>query len=1137
MKQIYFKVLLMFLMAMLCNTLNAQNVLSQKVSVNIINKDFKTALNTLEDAASVNFTYRKSLIDPANRVSVQASNERLSVVLDQLLKNTGIKYEAIGKQIVLSADPKASTSVRTPEPSKVTPTKPRTPGKGLTIRGKVIDNDNQELIGANVTIEGTTIGTSTDIEGNYELKVPAKDLDKVLVFSYVSYQTQRVFIEDREVINATLMPSMLSEVVVVGYGTMKKSDLTGAISSIKTKATDATQFSSVDALMRGRAAGIQVVQAGGDPGGAISVKIRGLNSLRGDNEPLYVVDGVIVNNVTSDNSDPFASKTANSGQTRQSGLTGINPQDVESIEILKDASATAIYGSRGANGVVLITTKQGHGSTKTSFSSTWEMASVRRSLDMLDAEGYANYINAVRASNGFSPKYATDTLINVNWQKELERTAFNKNNRLVVSGSSTDDKTTYYLAAGFLQNQGIIKNSGLNQGDIKLNFSQELSPKIKMNLTLSGVANKNLMSVSTEPLGGGDNSMITKMLVGIPILNANVALDDPSTPYDNPLSWLVDYDDIGTEKRILSGLNLTYKINKALSYKMTVAGDYKTKERKRWYGPSTYSGKVANGSLGLANFDRTFYQLESLLLFNQKIKKNSKIGGTVGFTYDNENITRSSVINENFFTPELRTEGFGFGQLVYPYLRDRSKVEVFSFLTRTNFNFDEKYLLTLSGRADGTSKFGPGNKFSFFPAAALAVRLDEEDFVKNSNLLSAMKWRVGYGRSGNQAISPYGTFARYNNIQAVNGNSVVIGSVPVNIQNKDLKWETTDQFNLGVDVGLKNEKYSLTADAYYKRTYDLLQTFNLPTSSGYDRILKNIGTIENKGIEFSGTGHMLKTTDLSLDLSANISFNRNKILDLGLDKSNFGIFNWEAYIGGKVSNGTYFKEPANVFVVGQPIGLFYGYQTAGVFQNVEETQNVLQFGLPVLPGDLKIVDHNKDGDINPDDKVLIGNPNPKFTYGITSNLSYKNFRFDLFFNGVYGNDVVNGNLFRIGNANGSSSNNILKTTYEQAWTPENPTDYPRVGYDNLVLIDSYVEDGSFLRLATATLGYDFKMSEKSKFKNVSLSLIGRNLLTFTKYSGFDPEVNSFTFDGGIIGVDWSSYPNLRAYSMNLNLTF
>ncbi len=1134
MKKIYFKLLSLFFLLLAFQTVIAQNVLEKKINVTFNNLELKQAINRIQNTAAVNFTYKKGLLDVEKVVSINAKNESLSDILNNIFKDTGIKYEVLGKQIILTGELPKTTAV-TPE-NKVTPTNTKA-NRDFVITGKITDVNNEALIGANVLLEGTSIGASADLEGNYKLTIPQESAEKNLVVSYVGFEKNVVKIYNRNKIDISLIQSMLQEIVVVGYGSMKKSDLTGSVSSIKTKPSDATQFSSVDALMRGRAAGIQVVQAGGDPGGAISVKIRGLNSLRGDNEPLYVVDGVIVNNVTADNSDPFASKTANSGQTRQSGLTGINPQDVESIEVLKDASATAIYGSRGANGVVLITTKMGKGATKASFSSTFEMASASRELPMLNAVEYANYVNAYQQVRGFQPKFVLDTLQSVNWQKELQRNAFNKTNRLVVSGSSTDDKTKYYIATGFLQNQGIVQNSGLDQGDIKLNLSQEFSSKLKFNLTLSGVANKNLMSTSTEPLGGGDNSMIMKMLVGLPILNANVSLDDPNEPYDNPLSWLKDYDDISKEKRIISGINLTYRINKALSYKMTVAGDYRTKERKRWFGKSTFNGKVANGSLGLSTFERSFYQLESLLLFNKKISKNYKIDGTVGVTYDNEDLVNSSVINENFFTEELRTEGFGFGQLLYPYIRNRSKVEVFSAISRVNFNFDDKYLLTLSGRADGTSKFGPGNKFSYFPSAAFAVRLDESEFVKKFNNVSSMKWRVGYGRSGNQAIASYGTFARYNEIQAVNGNGIIIGTVPSNIQNQDLKWETTDQINTGFDIGIENEKHSITVDAYYKRTYDLLQSFNLPTSSGFATLLKNIGTIENKGFEISEVSHLITKPKLKLDAAANISFNRNKILDLGLEPSSFGIFNWEAYIGGKISNGTYFKEPANVFVVGQPIGLFYGYQTDGVFQSVGETADVLQFGLPVLPGDLKYLDQNKDGDINADDKVLIGNPNPKFNYGFNTNLVYKKVRFDLFFNGVYGNQIVNGNLFRIGNANGANSSNILREAFVNAWTAEKPTDSPRVGYDNLNLIDKYVEDGSFLRLATATLGYDFKLNDKSKFKNISVNLIGRNLLTFTKYSGFDPEVNSFNFDGGKVGVDWGSYPNLRAYSVNVNLSF
>ena len=1109
----------------------AQEVLEKTITLKIEDESLKSTVRSIEKAASVSISYKRGLLDNTKKVSLDAQNEKLSSILKRIFENTNVKYEAFGKQIVLTEN------VNKPAipPSVSIAPKSNAP---FDIEGTVVDEKNDPMIGASSVLKGTTKGAVTDDNGKFKLELTTDEKNKILVISYVGFQTIEEPIKGRNVINITMTEGKsLTEVVVIGYGAVKKSDLTGSVATIKPKQADATQFNSVDGLMRGRAAGVQVVQAGGDPGGAISVKIRGVNSLRGDNEPLYVVDGVIVNNVTADNDDPFSAKTSNSGQGRQSGLTGINPQDIASIEVLKDASATAIYGSRGANGVVMITTKSGKGRPTATYTSTLEFGKTSKKLDLLDAPTYAKYINDIEVLNGRTPRYGLDTLQSADWQNELQRTAINSNNRLTVSGSSRDDKTKYYFAAGYLQNQGIIKNSALNQGDLKINFSQEFSDRLKFNLTLSGVLNKNQMSMSTEPLGNGENSIIMKMLVGSPIRNSIPDLTDASTPYDNPLSWLADYDDFATEKRILSGMNLTYKINDVFSYKLAVAGDYRNKERKRWFGKTTFNGKLANGSLGLSQFDRNFYQVENLLLFNKRFTNKNNLNGTIGVTYDNENITRSSVINENFFSEVLRTEGFGFGQLIYPYLRDRTGVEVFSVLARANYNIKEKYLLTISGRADGTSKFGTGNKFSYFPAAALAWRVSEEDFFKDIKDIRNLKLRVGYGRSGNQAIGPYGTFARYGQVSYVNNNTVITGSVPLNIQNNDLRWETTDQFNGGIDFSLFKDRLSGTIDAYYKKTYDLLQVFTLPTSAGYATILKNIGTIENKGIEFTLTGDVYRQPNSSLTLSGNIAFNRNKVLDLGLAESKFGTYTWEAYIGSKVSNGVYFKDPANVFVVGQPIGLFYGYQTNGVFKTGEDVSKIKQFGLPVVAGDLKIVDVNNSGDINPDDKVIIGNPNPKFVYGFNSTFNYGNFSFDLFFNGVYGNQIINGNLFRIGNVNGANGNNILASAYQDAWRADNQTDNPRVGYNNLNLIDKYVEDGSFLRLATTTLSYNFNFKRNKGVRGLTVNLIGKNLLTFTKYSGFDPEVNSFAFDGGKIGIDWGSYPNLRAVSLGFNLVF
>ena len=647
------------------------------------------------------------------------------------------------------------------------------------------------------------------------------------------------------------------------------------------------------------------------------------------------------------------------------------------------------------------------------------------------------------------------------------------------------------------------------------------------------------MNQSSEPLGGGDNSVIMKMLVARPIINAQTDLNDPSIPYDNPYSWLEDYDDFSEEKRLLTGLGLTYKFSNALSYKVNLAADFRTKERKRWFGKKTFQGKNANGQLGLSQFEKKFYQIENLINYNKKIARHHQIDATIGVTYDNENTSVSSVINENFFSEALRTDGFGFGQVMYPYFRDRFQAEVFSVLGRINYNYKSKYLITVSGRTDGSSKFAEGNKFSYFPSVAAAWRIDEEKFLKNSKTISSLKLRVGYGRSGNQAIAAYNTLSRYSQNYYVNGNTLVSGAIPDNIQNDRLKWETTDQFNAGVDAAFLNNRFSATIDWYYKKTSDLLQTFAIPPSSGYQFIVKNIGTIENRGIEFSVNGLLISKKDFTLSAGGNISFNRNKILDLGLPESSIGIYNnWEYYIGPGISTGTYFKDPANIFVVGYPIGMFYGYKTNGVFQTGENISTVKQFGLPVQYGDMKFVDQNGDGDIGPDDKVLLGDPNPDFTFGFNAGFTYKNFTLDAFFNGSYGNEVVNGNLIRITNVNGVNENNLLADYYYNAWTPAKGGNlYPRVGYNNLNFIDQYVEDASYIRMATLSLGYNFSLNKDKFIKSVGVNVVGKNLFTITNYSGFDPEVNSFPNDKGKIGVDWGSYPNLRSFSASVAITF
>jgi len=1008
----------------------------------------------------------------------------------------------------------------------------------VEIKGYVRDADGKPLQDVSVVRKSNEKGTTTNADGYFSLRVGSANV--TLVFSSIGFSTREVRTAGKTELSVILERAVIDqdEVVVIGYGTARRKDLTGAVTTVRPKESETAQFATVDAFLRGRAAGVQVQQSSGSPGGAISIRIRGTNSLRGDNEPLYVVDGVIINNVTADNADPQSQRTANSGQNAQSTLSAINPQDIESIEVLKDASATAIYGSRGANGVVIITTKQGKsGRPAVQFSTNIEYAKVSKQLKMLDAKGYAGYINEIEALNGRVPLYGLDTLIDANWQDELQRPGITQTHRVSLTGASGDSKTKYYLAAGYKNVDGIVRNSGFSQGDLKLNLSQDISKKFNISFNLAGQYTTNTMALGPEPLGSANNSIISKMISANPIKNAQVDVNDPVEPFENPLSWIEGYDDIADEQRLISRLGLTYKISGVFRYKLNLGVDFRNKERKRWFGKQTFVGKTANGSLGLAEFTRKYYLIENLLLFTKNINRNHRLDGTFGITYDNENISTSSVLNENFFSEALRTEGFGFGQLLYPYLRDRSGVEIFSVLGRVNYTMYNKYLVTVSGRADGSSKFASGNKFSYFPSVAAAWKISNEKFFRSVKSISDLKLRVGYGESGNQAINPYGTFARYGQNDYVSGNTVIVGTRPQNIQNDKLRWETTKQFNAGLDVEMLNKRLTLTVDAYQKKTTDLLQNFNIPTSTGYATIPINIGSVENKGIEFTLNGIVLDKQNMTLSVGGNIAFNRNKILDLGLPETQFGIYTWEAYIGDKVSNGTYFKDPANIFIQGQPIGMFYGYQTNGVYQSGEDISSITHFGVPVKYGDVKIVDQDKDGVITPDDKVIIGNPNPKFNYGFTVDFTYGNLNAGMFFNGVYGNQVVNGNRIRIDNPNGVNRGNILASTYYNAWTASNPTNNPRVGNNNDVFIDRYVEDGSFLRLATATVGYTFKFGTNKLFRTINVNLTGRNLFLITKYTGFDPEVNSFVFSSGKIGIDWNSYPNVRALTLGAILTF
>ncbi|MCO6498008.1 MAG: TonB-dependent receptor [Chitinophagaceae bacterium] len=1011
------------------------------------------------------------------------------------------------------------------------------------ITGKITGVNGEPLESATVSVKGQNVSAISDAKGEYSIS-GALNSRSVLVFSFTGYQTREETVGNRRVINVQLQleEQTLEDVVIIGYGEVRRKDLTGAITTIKPSESVAQQYSSVDALIRGRAAGVQVTQSNGAPGGALSVKIRGVNSLRGDNEPLYVVDGVIINDAALDTKDVFASGKNASNQESQNGLSGINPMDIESIEILKDASATAIYGSRGANGVVLITTKQGTaGKAQINLFSNTTFGKASKVIKVLDGPDYVKYQNELADYLGVPHRYDPDTLQYIFWQKDLQQTAITQNYRLTASGASQDNKTKFYLAGGLLDAIGLIKESGVRNIDFRINLTQQLSRRLSVNVGATASFVSNNATNGTERLGVGNNSLINQMVTSPPVLNdiPDINEDDVDAP-GNPRVWLYDYDDIGKEQRMRFNTTINYRISSAFSYRLNLSTDYREKERTKWQGKTTLPGQKLNGALGLSQLQRKYYLVENLLFFRKSLKNKDRVDATLGITYDNEMITSSSVLNTNFFSGALRAEGFGFGEDLFPYERDKRQSEIFSTLGRVNYSLKDKFIFTVSGRMDGSSKFAKGNKFSFFPAVAVAYRLINEGFMEKMPAFSDFKIRLGYGESGNQAIEPYATFARYNKVTySDNGDAVTVGTVPVNLANPDLKWETTKQVNAGIDLGFFEGRLTATIDVYHKKTTDLLQTLLLPASSGFNSMVVNRGSLENRGLEIAVNGVMVEKKNWNWSAGGNISFNRNKILDLGLPEGSFGAVVGSGFVGGGVSTTAAFQDPANIFLVGQPIGMFYGYKTDGVYQNAAEAAGHVGInGLPSQPGDLRFIDQDGDGLITPRDKVIIGNPNPKFTYGFNTTVKYKRFSLDLFFNGKYGNQIVNGNAIRLTNMSPTSRFNVLADAYHNAWTLANPTNSQRVGFENLNFVDLYVEDGSFFRLANLTFGYSIPMPKKSKFiKQLDFNITGINLFVLTKYSGFDPEVNSFTFDAQRIGVDWNSYPRTRAVGVGFNFKF
>lgn len=1019
------------------------------------------------------------------------------------------------------------------------------------ITGNVTDDHNGTLPGVTVTVAGTQTGTLTDGDGKYSIKV--KGTDK-LVFSFMGYESTTIPVSNKSVINVSLKSSTtgLEEVVVVGYGTQKRKDITGSVSNVAVSELQMAPVRSFEEALAGRAAGVQVTSSDGQPGASTNIVIRGNNSVTQNNSPLYVIDGFLIEN--PDNNV-------------------INPNDVESINILKDASATAIYGARGANGVIVITTKKGKkGAPVFNFDTSYGFQDNLKTIDLMNPYEFVKYQieldpTPVSASGYKSPTeiYLTDgktldyykTVEGTDWQKKVTETAPIKNYNLSIRGGN--ENTKYSFSGSMTDQDGIIINSNYKRYQGRLVVDQNLSKKIKIGIN----TNYSHLEQSGASPSQSTNSATTNIMVSVwgsrPVYNGEISEDqlqdpdvNPANDYRvNPYLNLQNLYRLRTTKNLNSNAYLEYIILPELKLRMSsgiienrVESDLFNNSKTQYGYPGSVNG--INGSIQYSQYSN--WLNENTLTWNKKFNKKHTINAVGGFTLQKQT-SKTYGTSANLIPADK--EDLGIDGLQYG---TQLRVDTFqslwsmaSFLARVNYNYASKYYFTVSMRADGSSKFPTENHWGYFPSAALSWTFKNEKFLKKSKILSDGKIRTSYGKTGNNRVGDFDYLTTYYNPignSYVFNNEYVSGTVATNLGNSKLKWETTEQTDIGLDLGFFKQRITLAIDAYRKKTTDLLLRANLPISSGFSTALKNIGQIQNQGLEFTLDTKNIETKNFSWTSSFNISFNESKVLALNDNQMNLqSSIPWD---------NIWQNVPGYIAKVGSPLGEMYGYISDGTYKYDDFNNNNGVYTLKpeittngntranIQPGDVKYKDLNGDGVVNSSDYTVIGHGLPKNTGGFSNNFRYKGFDLNVFFQWSYGNDILNANriLFEGNTKNLSYFNQFA--SYENRWTPENPNSdiFRSKGFFGGGYSSQFVEDGSYLRLKTVSFGYnlDTKFLRKIHLKSMRVYCSGQNLATWTKYSGGDPEVN--TYNSALTsGFDFSAYPRARVVSFGTNITF
>ena len=982
----------------------------------------------------------------------------------------------------------------------------------VTVSGNVTDDTGQPVPGASVYIKGTSNGTVTDFDGNYSLEA---NVGVTLVFSSVGFDTMEIEYTGQSSVDVILNTdvALLDEVLVIGYGTTKKSDLTGSVSSVK--AEEISAFPVLDAVqgLQGRATGVNIQATNGEPGSASRVRIRGATSINSSSDPLFVVDGFV---------------------------GGVLPpaEDIQSIEILKDASATAIYGSRGANGVVLVTTKKGRAGKMTveiNLSQSAQQETNR--LDLLEAPDYIEYIQET------NPAYVPGTA-NTDWQEEILRTGRISNSQLSISGGS--EKISYYLSGTYFNQQGLIINSDFERFSINGNVNAEVSERLKVGASFFVRRTQRDGVSSQENSGGASNTSAVAGAFkfqpdeGIFDNNGVFTLSRVSDPYDNPFTSATERTIDDSQDLLQSNFSGEYQLTKNLSFKSTL-GYSADNQRLGTYTPvTTVAGRNNNGVARVDTRRNTTWISENYLTYKKEWdNQNLEILGGYSYQYFRNEFFRAD--GRNFINDSGLFFNLGAAS-IFNSDSSLTESEIVSYYSRVQYSILDRYLFTFNARYDGSSTFSEGNKFGFFPSGAFAWNMKQEPFLQEVNAISQWKWRASYGRTGNRSVSAFGTLAQFSAAQTTISGNPANAVQPSGVANTDLSWELTDQFNVGLDIGLYNGRISLTADYYSQTTSDLLFALELPEYTGFPTQLRNIGEVSNKGFELGLTTSNF-VGDFNWTTTFNFSRNRNLIESLP-NEQDILIASAPGHMVG--------VGDTNILREGEAVGSFFGYTYEGVYQEGDDF--IPGAGFEQAAGGERFADINgrdengeltgvPDGVLDASDRTIIGDPNPDFIWGINNDFSYKGFDLNMFWQGTQGNDILSFTLMELDILRGINNST---TTALNRYTPTNTdTDIPVANQTRGFRSSSrFVRDGSYGRLKNLALGYSFPsdLLDRLSLSKLRLYISAQNLVTITKYDGYDPEVNyrstgSNQDSNRNIGLDYASYPIAKTFTLGLNIAF